>query len=63
MNLSNLPSGMAPDGTGDNIYDNGSFGSTEAWTQVYASTYRSDADWTGDYLGNRARRSHARIRV
>ena len=45
------PAGKAPDGTGNNIYDNGRFGALDDWTQMLVSTYRSDADWSGNYWG------------
>jgi RHS repeat-associated protein len=55
MNTSNLPSGKAPDGSGNNIYDNGNFLPNEDWLQLNESHsitgWRSDADWSGNFWG------------
>lgn len=49
-NLSGAGSGPTPDGSGNNIYDNGSMAPGASLTQLDISQ-RADADWSGNYWG------------
>jgi RHS repeat-associated protein len=51
------PTGSMPDGTGNNVYDNGLFKPSDPWIQVQDTggfgdpSFRSDADWSGNFWG------------